>query len=106
LNATSKSKSVPASDEPHAPSFENALRRIEEILELINSGTMSLEDSIRLYQEADKLIALCTSQLNEAEQKVEILIKNRQGEPVLNAEQKPVVENFSPTLNPSNPQNR
>jgi len=88
---------APTSATPPPLSFEAALHRLEEILEQINSGATSLEESILLYEEADKLIALCSNRLNEAEQKVEILIKNRQGEVVMNAEQKPSVQEFSPS---------
>jgi exodeoxyribonuclease VII small subunit len=97
LNSTQKPKSSSAKEDgKETISFENALARLEEILEKINSGAVSLEQSVRLYEEADKLIVLCNTQLTEAEQKVEILIKNRQGEVVLNSEQKPVIQEFSP----------
>ena len=60
--------------------FENSLARLEEILEKMNSGAVALEEALKLYEEADALIASCTKRLNEAEKKVEILIKNRAGE--------------------------
>jgi exodeoxyribonuclease VII small subunit len=59
--------------------FEEAYARLEHILEKMNSGAVSLDDSIKLYEEADKLIQLCQGKLTEAEQKIEVLIKNRDG---------------------------
>lgn len=61
-------------------SFEKAYTRLEEILEKMNSGTISLEDSLALYEEADKLIANCTKRLDEAEKRIQTLVKNREGE--------------------------
>ena len=43
--------------------FEEAYRRLEEILEKMNSGKASLDDSLKLYEEADKLIVTCQKKL-------------------------------------------
>lgn len=64
-------------------SFESALQRLEQILEKMNSGAVPLEESLKLYEEADQLIASCNKKLNDAEKKIEILIKNRTGEVTL-----------------------
>lgn len=77
-------------------SFEVAFHRLEEILEKMNSGALSLEDSLKLYEEADQLITLCTKKLNDAERKIETLIKNRNGELALGSDQKPITQNFTP----------
>lgn len=60
--------------------FEIAFARLEEILEKMSRGDIPLDDSLKLYEEADKLILQCGKKLNEAERKVEVLIKNRSGE--------------------------
>ena len=60
-------------------SFEAAFARLEEILERLNAGTITLDDSLKLYEEADQLIAICSKRLNDAERKIEILVKNRNG---------------------------
>lgn len=75
-------------------SFEEAFARLEEILEKMNSGSISLDESLKLYEEADKLITKCQKRLTEAERKIEILIKNRNGEVVLSADQKPMTQEF------------
>ena len=61
--------------------FEQAFERLEEILEKMNSGKISLDDSIKAYEEADKLIQQCQKRLDQAEQKIEILVKGRDGQP-------------------------
>lgn len=61
-------------------SFEKAFERLEQILEILNSGRASLEDAIKLYEEADTLVVQCHKKLTEAEKKIEVLIKNRAGE--------------------------
>jgi exodeoxyribonuclease VII small subunit len=77
-------------------SFESAYARLEEILEKMNSGKASLEDSLKLYEEADQLIVRCHKQLNAAEKKIEILIKNREGEIVTDPAGKPQTQEFIP----------
>ncbi len=67
--------------------FEEAYTRLEEILEKMNSGSVSLDASIKLYEEADQLIQLCQNRLTEAEQKIEVLLKNRDGSLALAGEQ-------------------
>jgi exodeoxyribonuclease VII small subunit len=76
--------------------FEEAYSRLEEILEKMNSGKASLDDSLKLYEEADKLIVTCQKTLSEAEKKIEMMIKNRNGEVVLDEAGNPTVQAFQP----------
>lgn len=75
-------------------SFEAAFARLEEILERLNAGTISLDDSLKLYEEADKLIATCNKRLNEAERKIEILVKNRNGELTFGNDDRPLTQDY------------
>ena len=75
-------------------SFEAAFARLEEILERLNSGNVSLDESLKLYEEADQLIVVCNRRLNEAERKIEILVKNRNGELALGADDRPATQDF------------
>ena len=77
-------------------SFESAYARLEEILEKMNSGKVSLEDSLTLYEEADGLIVRCSKQLSSAEKKIELLMKNREGELLTDASGKPQTQEFTP----------
>ena len=74
-------------------SFEKAFERLEQILGTMNSGKTPLEDSLKLFEEAEKLIHTCSSRLTAAEQKIEQLLKNK-GALVLDAQQNPQVELF------------
>jgi exodeoxyribonuclease VII small subunit len=58
-------------------SFERAFDRLEEILQQMNEGKISLDTSLKLFEEADTLITRCQEKLTKAQQKIEILIKNR-----------------------------
>ncbi len=75
-------------------SFEIAFARLEEILERMNSGTINLDESLKLYEEADKLIANCSKRLVDAERKIETLVKNRNGELALGSDSKPQTQDF------------
>lgn len=78
-------------------SFEAAYARLEEILEKMNSGKVSLEDSLKLYEEADCLIGLCSKRLTDAEKKIEILVKNRDAELQLSEQGRPLTQPFAAT---------
>jgi exodeoxyribonuclease VII small subunit len=75
--------------------YEKAFARLEEILEKMNSGSLSLDSSIALYEEADSLIHLCNKRLSQAETKIEMLVKNREGDLQLNANGSVQTETFS-----------
>lgn len=60
-------------------SFEQALKRLEEIVETLEAGNIALEDSIKIYQEGILLSKQCRGMLDEAEGKV-MAIMNRSGE--------------------------
>ncbi len=80
---------------PSEPTFEAAFERLEAILQQMQTQQPTLDESIVLYEEADKLINQCQEKLQGAEQKIEALIKNRQGQLALNDQQKPLVQEFS-----------
>ena len=61
-------------------SFEDALKRLEETVKVLESGTVPLEESLKLFEEGVALVKLCNGKLDEAEQKVKILRKNDDGE--------------------------
>lgn len=76
-------------------SFEAAFARLEEVLETLNGGAISLDDSLKLYEEADQLILACHKRLSYAEQKIEILVKNRNGELSFGNDERPLTQNYS-----------
>lgn len=58
-------------------SFEKALEKLEGIVKKMESGELSLEESLKLFQEGIDLSAVCRELLAEAEFKVEHLLKDR-----------------------------
>lgn len=55
--------------------FETALKRLEEITSELEQGELSLEDSLKRFDEGIKLADFCNKKLSEAKAKVEILLK-------------------------------
>jgi len=55
--------------------FEESLKKLEDIVNKLEGGDLALEESLKLFEEGIKLSRLCTKQLEEAERKVEILLK-------------------------------
>lgn len=60
--------------------FEEAIKRLEEIVSEIEDKDLSLEDSILKFKEGMELASLCNKKLDEAERKINILIKGENGE--------------------------
>ena len=63
-----------------APTFEEALRRIEEIVKSLDDGTAELDRSLELYEEGIGLVRLCSTMLDNAEKKIKILQSGEDGE--------------------------
>lgn len=61
--------------------FEDRLRRIEEIVKQMETGETGLEKTVALYEEAMTLIQGCEAQLKTAEQKVSLIQKKADGSP-------------------------
>ena len=59
--------------------FEEALARLEAIVNELERGQLPLDDSMRIFEEGMKLSKTCLKMLEEAERKVEILIKDKDG---------------------------
>lgn len=63
------------------PSFEEALSRLEELVRKLESGELSLEQSISCFEEGVRLARDCGRQLEKAEQKVRLLLEEDGGNP-------------------------
>ena len=57
------------------PDFELSLKRLETIVNEMESGELSLEKMISSFEEGSKLVKVCTEKLDEVEQKIEKLVK-------------------------------
>ena len=56
--------------------FEEAFKRLEQIVGNLESGDLSLEESMKLFEEGIGLTEACKSRLEDAEQKIQLLLKN------------------------------
>jgi len=59
--------------------FEDALKKLEKIVSDLESGDLSLDDSLKKYEEGVKLAQFCSKKLESARRKVEILVKTSSG---------------------------
>lgn len=60
--------------------FQEALEKLSNIVEKMEDKDLSLEDSLKLFQDGMELAALCNKQLDEAERKINIVLKGKDGE--------------------------
>ncbi len=59
--------------------FEAALKRLETIVEQMESGETSLDTMIASFEEGQRLVKFCTAKLNEVEKKIEKIVKDGEG---------------------------
>jgi len=60
-------------------SFEDAMKRLESIVETLGEGNLSLEESLKIFEEGTGLCKFCNKKLDEAEYKVEKLMEKEGG---------------------------
>ncbi len=63
--------------------FETSLKELERIVRRLEEGELPLEDSLRLFEDGVKLSRECQERLNQAERRIEILLKDEDGNPQL-----------------------
>ncbi len=59
--------------------FEEAFQKLEGIVKKLEEGNLSLEESLKAFEEGVRLSRFCSKKLDEAEKKVEILLKDSNG---------------------------
>jgi exodeoxyribonuclease VII small subunit len=59
--------------------FEDCLSRLEQIVSALESGTLSLEESLRVFEEGIHLARRCARYLDDAERRIEMLVKDEAG---------------------------
>ncbi|HEY6874449.1 MAG TPA: exodeoxyribonuclease VII small subunit [Geobacteraceae bacterium] len=59
--------------------FETALKKLEDVVRRLEGGDLSLDDSLKAFEEGVKLSGFCSKKLNEAEKRVELLLKQKDG---------------------------
>lgn len=60
--------------------FEEALKRLEEIAVKMEHDSLSLEESIKMFEEGMELALFCSKKLDEAERKISIVLKGKDGQ--------------------------
>ena len=55
--------------------FEQAIKRLEEIVAELEEGNLPLEESLKIYEEGVELTRFCSTKLNEIEDKIKTLVK-------------------------------
>lgn len=59
--------------------FETALKKLEEVVRRLEGGSLSLEESLKAFEEGVRHAAFCSKKLDEAERRVEVLLKQKDG---------------------------
>ena len=59
--------------------FEEAMKRLEEIVQDLEDGELSLEESLKVFEEGMGLVKFCSEKLEEIEQRVTKLVKESDG---------------------------
>jgi exodeoxyribonuclease VII small subunit len=72
-------KTAAPAESPKKGDFEKSLARLEEVVKRLESADLSLDEAMRLFEEGVKLSRDCQKQLEEAEGRVEILLKKADG---------------------------
>ncbi len=62
-----------------SPKFEEALGRLEQIVQTLEAGNLPLEESLKAFEEGIALARFCASQLEAAERRIELLTKDEEG---------------------------
>lgn len=66
-------------------SFEASLEALEQIVHQLEGGDLPLEKSLELFEEGIRLSRQCQERLNQAERRIEVLLRDNQGRPVVSA---------------------
>jgi exodeoxyribonuclease VII small subunit len=59
--------------------FEEALKRLEEIVAQLEGNRLALEQSLETFEEGVKLVRFCASRLDAAERRIELLLTDKEG---------------------------
>ena len=68
-----------AKRDPQDKNFETALEELEGVVEQLETGELPLEESLIAFEKGVGLVVYCNQKLTEAEKKVELLIKDKEG---------------------------
>jgi exodeoxyribonuclease VII small subunit len=81
--ATASGATAPAGNPGETRSFESMMERLEELVEKLEGGNLSLEDSIKSFEEGMALVKGCSAVLQEAEQRIQKLTRDAESGPAV-----------------------
>ena len=70
-------------DENQEKTFEQAMKRLEEIVERMENGDLSLDDSLSLFEEGIGLARTCSNRLNDVEGRIQKMVRIEDGKFIL-----------------------
>ena len=84
-------------NEEQAKTFESSLEALEQIVRELERGDLPLEKSLELFEDGIRLSRQCQERLSQAERRIEVLLRDNQGRPVVSTfeEAKTISENSS-----------
>ena len=59
--------------------FETALKKLEEIVRRLEGGSLSLDESLKAFEEGVRHASFCSKKLDEAERRVDVVLKRKDG---------------------------
>ena len=59
--------------------FETSLKKLQDVVKRLEGGALSLEDSLKAFEEGVRHASFCARKLDEAERRVEVLLKRKDG---------------------------
>lgn len=65
--------------------FECALEELEGVVEQLESGDLSLDDSLAAFEKGVSLVKYCNQKLTDVEKKIELLVRDKEGKLQLKA---------------------
>ena len=72
-------------NEQQGKTFESSLEALEEIVGTLERGDRPLEESLELFEQGIRLSRECQERLSQAERRIEVLLRDQQGRPVVSA---------------------
>jgi exodeoxyribonuclease VII small subunit len=78
--------------------FEASLSNLEKIVRRLEEGDLPLEESLKLFEDGVRLSRECQERLNQAERRIEVLLKDENGNPALNVIEREDAEESQPKI--------
>jgi exodeoxyribonuclease VII small subunit len=78
--------------------FEASLSNLEKIVRRLEEGDLPLEESLKLFEDGVRLSRECQERLNQAERRIEVLLRDEDGNPSLNVVGQEDIKDSAPKI--------